>query len=356
MQISSPAVQSDREVGFWDNTLAAFSRAKAIHGCHAYNFRVAGYVIHLEVIGEKLKSFLVPAFLHCQLAGDVSALAPDLAIYAFDTASTGVPMPVPAWDENAYNIKESLAGFGTEYIRAAYNLGSGVFNIQNSETGTGVYWIHDANEHPQFEQSSPLRVQLVWWLRIWDRYFIHGGAIARENSGIILVGRGGSGKSTCCLSCLSRGWQYIGDDYILFGLEPEPTAFNLYQSAKLNVAHLRNHFPQLADTIYDYTTPDQQDKAILMLNDHFPGQIAGECRVKAIVLPKVTAGQSTRLLEIDPQTTIAGLIPSTLHQLPPLPPHDVRKMMQLVNSVPNYRLEICGGPYEIPDVLANLVA
>lgn len=355
MHLSFPAVPPERVVGYWDDTLAAFSRARAIHGSHAFYLNVAGHVIQLEVIGDKLESLLVPALLHCRIAADGPALVPDLTIYAFDTASTGVPMPMPAWTGEAYNRKESLAGFSTEHIRAAYNLGSGVFNIQNSAAGTGVYWIQDAREHPQFEQSSPLRVQFVWGLRAWDRLLIHSGAVARENSGIILVGRGGSGKSTCTVACLNRGWQYIGDDYILFGLVPEPTAYNLYQSAKLNVAHLRRHFPHLAHTIYDYTTPDRQDKAILMLNNHFPGHIAGECRIKAIVLPRVSAGGASRLVEIEPQTTIAGLIPSTLHQLPPVPAEDVRKMMQLVKSVPNYRLEIGGSPHAIPDVLAPLV-
>lgn len=355
MNTSLPTVSNDRVVGFWDDTLSAFLQARALHGAHCYYLYVAGQVLALEVIGDKLESLLVPALLHHRL-DDTSEVVPDLTIYAFDTASTGVPMPGPAWAEDAYNRKESLAGFGTESIRAAYNLGSGVFNIQNAETATGVYWIHDAHDHPQFEQSSPLRVQFVWWLWRSARQLIHGGAVARANNGIVLVGRGGSGKSTCTLACLDRGWQFLGDDYILFGLEPEPTAYNLYQSAKLNVAHFGAHFPHLAETIHDYTTLDRQDKAILMLNDHFPGQIASDCRIRAVVLPKVSVGSGSRLVEIEAQTTLAGLVSSTLHQLPPVPPQYVRKMIELVKSVPNYRLEISGSPHELPDLLAKLIA
>ncbi len=307
------------------------------------------------MIGEKLESLLVPALLHKRIIGDVSTLVPSLMIYAFDTAFTGVDMPVPAWSDDAYNRKESLAGFGTDDIRAAYNIGSGVFNIQNSLTRSGVYWIRDAQDHPQFEQSSPLRVQFIWWLAAFGQQLIHGGAVARGASGVMLVGRGGSGKSTSTVACLESGWQFLGDDYVLFGLEPEPTVYNLYQSAKLNVAHLHTHFPRLSDTIYDYTTSDRQDKAILMLNDYFPGQMVNACTINAIVLPRVTGGQSPRLVEISPQTTLAGLVSSTLHQLPPVPPQYVRKMVQLVNSVPNYRLEIGGSPHEIPNVLARLI-
>lgn len=350
------AALQDRVVRFWEETLAAFFQARALCGCHSYYFGVAGQLIQLEVIGEQLESILVPAFRHCQLDGNRRALVPDLTIHAFDTASTGVSMPQPVWAETAYNGKEALSRFATGSIRGEFSFDSGVFNIQNAATATGVYWIHDAKEHPQYEQSSPLRVQFSWWLRPRDRQLIHGGAVAHENGGVLLVGRSGSGKSTSCLACLKRGWQYLGDDHLLFGLEPEPTIYNLYQSAKLNVAHLRTYFPNLVDAIYNYTTPDQHDKAILMLNDYFPGLIARECRVRAIVLPKVSSGQSSQLMEVHPQTTMAALISPTLIQLPPVPPHDVRKMMQLVKSVPNYRLEIGGSPDGIPDVLAPLVA
>jgi hypothetical protein len=353
----------DRALQFLSDAIAAFKQAESLNegAVHHYRFTIAGQIIRVHIVGTLLNAFLSPALMHHilpDLSPELTVHPPHriLDIYAFDTHRTGVAMPTPMWTESAYNRKETLSGFSTERVKAAFNMGSGVFNLQDTTNGVGIYWIADSSLHPQFEKSSPLRVQLFWWLRQYGRHLIHGGAVSRSTGGLILVGRGGSGKSTSALACLNQGWNYIGDDYILFGLEPEPTAYNLYQSAKLSVAHFAKHFSHLNHIIADYTSPDRQDKAILMLQDRFPDLLMEQCPVRAIILPRVVAANTPRLTPISPQTSLAALLPSTLHQLPPVPPEDVRQMMQLVQLVPNYMLEIGGNPHEIPDMLATLVS
>jgi hypothetical protein len=359
---SSNTPTEDRALQFLSDAVAAFKQAESLNEGVIYNYRftIAGQHIRVHIVGTLLNSLLSPALMHHitpDLSPDMHVHPSDrtLDIYAFDTQGTGVSMPAPTWTESAYTRKETLSGFSTERVRAAFNMGSGVFNLQDTRNGVGIYWIADASLHPRFEKSSPLRVQLFWWLRQYSRHLIHGGAVSRSTGGLILVGRGGSGKSTSALACLNQGWRYIGDDYILFGLEPEPTAYNLYQSAKLNVTHFGKHFSHFNNIIADYTSPDRQDKAILMLQDRFPDLLADQCPVHAIVLPRLAAVDAPRLIPINPQTSLAALLPSTLHQLPPVPPEDVRQMMQLVQRVPNYMLEIGGSPHEIPDTLATLV-
>ena len=50
----------------------------------------------------------------------------------------------------------------------------------------------------------------------------------------LITGSGGAGKSTTALLCLQAGLAYLGDDYVVIALDPVPTAYSLYCTAKLN--------------------------------------------------------------------------------------------------------------------------
>ena len=69
------------------------------------------------------------------------------------------------------------------------------------------------------------------------RCFCTAAAVGQAAGGVLLVGAGGSGKSTCALSCLTSDLLYAGDDYVAVELRPEPRVLSLFCSGKLEPDH-----------------------------------------------------------------------------------------------------------------------
>ena len=63
---------------------------------------------------------------------------------------------------------------------------------------------------------------------------VHAAAVGDESGGVLLVGRGGSGKSTTALSCLGTQVGYLADDYCLVEMVEGPRVHSLYTSGKAN--------------------------------------------------------------------------------------------------------------------------
>ena len=55
---------------------------------------------------------------------------------------------------------------------------------------------------------------LMWW---HDKTFLHAGAVSKNGGAFIFTGGGGVGKTSLVLNFLRRGYEYLGDDWILVG-------------------------------------------------------------------------------------------------------------------------------------------
>lgn len=70
-----------------------------------------------------------------------------------------------------------------------------------------------------FEQRDFLLVTMVSMLRLNDVYGFHGNGLVRDNTGIIITGNSGAGKTTLTHALLSDGWQYLSDDAIALEID-----------------------------------------------------------------------------------------------------------------------------------------
>src|SRR5690606_10227789 len=97
----------------------------------------------------------------------------------------------------------------------------------------------------------------------------HTGAISNGKTAVLLSGKGGSGKSTTTLACLTEGLYYLGEDYSI--LAPGPEVFSIYNSAKWR-PHTRTLFPHYESFIENPSTANTE-KALVYYTDFFPKQI-----------------------------------------------------------------------------------
>jgi hypothetical protein len=170
----------------------------------------------------------------------------------------------------------------------------------------------------------------------------------------MLVGRGGSGKSTSALSCLDSNLLYAGDDYVAVEERPgdRPLVHSLFSSGKLEPGHARRlpHLP--APTLGD----DSEEKVVFYVHDHFPDRTCTQFPLRAVLAPRITG--ETRIVPMSPAAALRALAPSTLLQLHPPDPGAFAGMARLLAAVPAFAFElgpeIAGIPRAIERFLAEL--
>ena len=154
---------------------------------------------------------------------------------------------------------------------------------------------------------------------------------------MLLVGRGGSGKSTTAVACLLDGMMYAADDYVMLRASPEPYASSLYCTAKLDPIQAAR-FPELQPALRGGSAPGE--KVLAFMHAFRPDQVVGGFPVRAVLAPVVTGGSSTTLREMRAAEALAALAPSTVLQLP-IPDASVfGAIADVVRSVPSFRLEL----------------
>ena len=234
-----------------------------------------------------------------------------------------------------------------------FQLGADILCMLDIDRGLALYWCRDAQKIPAYERSAPIRTLIHWWMREHNRQLIHGGAVGTATGGVLLVGRGGSGKSTTALACLDAGFSYVSDDYCLVASRPTPYVYSLYNSAKLKREDI-DRFPNLAPAIQDQPMP-QMDKAVFWLHNHCPEKIEIGFPVHAILWPQVTSRALTSVRETSAATGLRALAASTIFQLPGAGQQDFQNMIRLVKEIPNYVLELGSDITEIPNVVGKLL-
>ena len=182
---------------------------------------------------------------------------------------------------------------------------------------------------------------------------MHGGAVGMRDGGVLLAGKGGSGKSTTVLTCLRSDLLYLADDYCLVSTDPVPYAHSLYCSAKLDPDNL-HRVPHL---MQDLSNRDRltTEKAVFFLFEHWPQKIVSGFPIRAVLLPRIVGGTTTRLRPATPMEGLKALALSTMSQLAGAGLPSLQIMHTLVNRIPCLHLELGTDLAQIPDVISGLL-
>jgi len=341
--------QSSKSVEYFQSVYDLFKSSQQVTGPVERNFRIGGYLIRLSFSGEALLS-LTRALEH--LAVDDHA-TPDLTICLWDSESTGQRMTPRPWQEDDFLARGVIQGYNTERIYTAFQHGSGAVSVLDKERNLAVFWAPDA-KLPYWEYGSPIRAILHWWLLSQGLQLVHAAAVGNSTGGVLIGGKGGSGKSTTALACLESNLSYVGDDYTLLGLDSGPVVHSLYNSAKLNSDHIRR-FPALLSKI---ANPDRlaDEKALLFVNEHHPSKVATRLPVRAILLPRVTGLPETRWKRVSVAMALAALAPSTIFQLPRAGNEALKFLAAFARPLPCFSLEVGTDLSGIPQVIEELLA
>jgi hypothetical protein len=327
-------------------------------------YRIAGLEVKVRCAGALRVSELGLAFGHLK-NGFHPGSDVDLTIHVWDAVSGGGPKNpfLSNYLKEFYSHWDTLCGprgevlaYHTEELPVLYHGGPDIFSIIDVQNRAAYYLKRDASPLPYWEVGSPFRTILHYWLSRQGLQFVHGGAVGSSKGGAILVGKGGSGKSTVSLACLNAGMSYAGDDYCAVQTEGPPYLHSLYSTAKLKGPQDLDRFPHLRGRVWnrDWFTKNG-DKATFFLTEWWPEQMSQGFPLRAVLVPHVTGQRDTELGECSEAQALLALSASTVAQLPMAGAPDLDRLGNLVSGLPRYMLYAGTDLAQIPRVISSIL-
>ncbi|WAT18944.1 hypothetical protein OZN62_05065 [Aurantiacibacter sp. MUD11] len=213
-------------------------------GCEIHDrlIRLNDQLIRLRFAGAALVDLVLPALEHLLVEGE-TAPQPDLTVCLWDEATTGVGMPASPWSTDDFTSRREIHGANGPGVKVAYDMYCGIFSVVSLDDGCAYWWISSPERLPAYERAAPLREILQAWSEHKRGVFVHAAAVGDTSGAILLVGKGGSGKSTTAMAAASAGLRLVGEDYCLLSYRDRtPMVHSLFASAKLT-DHSLSMFP-----------------------------------------------------------------------------------------------------------------
>lgn len=249
-------------------------------------------------------------------------------------------LPTPPWQTTAELAYGEMWVSDGEHLKIKHQPTHQTLMMLDLKSQEAIYWVKDANEVPYYESSAPLRLLLHWWMSSQQKQLLHAAAVGLPNKGILLVGKGGSGKSNTAISCINSELFYAADDYCLLSFENEVRVHSLFATAKLHFEDVERH-PYLESTMHVSSENEVQDeKALFFLYPKFKDRMIASFPVKAVFIPKVTNGKIAKLTPVSASKAYLALAPSTIFQMQGDRRRTHEQISTLVHRVPCYELEL----------------
>lgn len=231
------------------------------------------------------------------------------------------------------------------------------FTLLDIKYSVGVGWVNRADCMQPWERAKPLLAELTVWLTTHGLVGTHGGFVARDGDGVLLVGKGGSGKTTCALTCLQAGFDFFGDDHV----EIEETeggnylCHGIYASTALWPSHALR-FPQLAASEMRGVAITERPKPCFLLPNSVADSFRSPAAVRAIIVPQVSDRIDTEYIPIGKLQALLAIAPSSLiARFPISAKAGLNAMKRLVARVPCFQLQLGSDLQQIPVAIASLL-
>lgn len=323
---------------FFDACCKAFERAAEKSGGEDLWLTIADRLVRLRFAGRVLREFIEPSFRHLR----VEPGKPDAAftVLIWDHDETGEAIPPRPWRPEIEGVLGRVTDFGAPRFAAMVDLGETQVWMHDRDRGIAFLWVRSAMRVPVWDRIHPLRPLLDAWAGTQDLLMIHAGAVGTAHGGALIIGPGGSGKSTTVLAILASGGRSAGDDYVLVRGGNHPVAYSLYGAMRLFENH-RDRFPFLMPHP-DAATPDDSGttKLTSYLSIHRPDAMVGSLPFSAIVMPRPAPGTRTRAHRENGGKALFALAPNTLKQLDPQNAAAFARMAALCRRLPCWRLDL----------------
>ena len=180
----------------------------------------------------------------------------------------------------------------------------------------------------------PFERAIFSWAQKHNLLMLHAAAIGVDGHGVLVVGHGGTGKSTLTCSCLVDGYDFISDDLCLLSAIGPRTVYPIYTNVFLKSDSLIKLPMFRPFEIF----PQQGEKSSFVVGET---RISSSLSVEAVILPQVTDNTEPDIKLDESRKGLAQLVYSTTVQLGRFQETEfVRKLSQRLLGMPVYRFSL----------------
>ncbi len=229
-----------------------------------------------------------------------------LDLYIWDKHTTGIEMPDLPMD---LPFNE-----GWHYDQGRYF--ALALPFQNSSiwldrvNNDAIYYSENLENINLAELSAPFLFIWSAWLSKRNLLVAHAAALQGRRGALLLIGAGGSGKSSTALKSLRSNLTYLADDYCLIKPAPEPTVFSLFSSGKVFIKD-RDLYPELESAVVG----DNGEKVIYQFSPTHRQKLGFGSPITAIMAVSRTASNTTAIVPLSPIASVKRMAPNTLLQV-----------------------------------------
>jgi len=235
-------------------------------------------------------------------------------------------------------------------LTALYNPDFGQWLILDHERREGLLWIGDEALVPPWEQGSPFKTLINWFIAPTSLFMVHAGAAGTPSGGCLLVGQGGSGKSTTVAACFERGMNVCGDDLILVdGQHTDYHAWSLYDSVKLDPASRVKAPGALEAAPYVMCA----GKRLVRYTDVHATGLVRNMPLRAVMRCVIAHRPRTVITPESQAAMLRALAPPTVFLLRGREEQALPKLGRIVRGLPCHRIELGTDPQEAAACLAS---
>lgn len=340
-KLEAPAQPQQSNDAFPERAFIAFERAAQHLGEQRVWLEIAGQFVLLRCAGQAILDAYFPA-----LRGNLTLTHhnADFEICLFESALSGVSLPAHPISLETALPKSERAILHTVQYRAALDVNSEVLQLLEPARRRAIVWQRDTSKSTH-HRAAPLLQTLSWWLERRNCIVAHAAAVGICGTGVLLTGRGGSGKSTTALHCLIAGMQYVSDDYCAVTSDARGwNAYHLYNTGKIASDNLHRLPASVSGQLDDIGI----DKRVIFIE---PGlSVARTLRLTAVIVPQICPGDA-RLEPLSVLKAVQALALSTVFQTLGDDVNRVRLLTQLCRDLPCMSLRLGDDPTVLPQVL-----
>ena len=182
--------------------------------------------------------------------------------------------------------------------------------------------------------NHPFAQAIFLWAQRHEFLMLHAAAVGKNGRGVLIVGHGGTGKSTLACSCLADGFEFISDDYCLLSAAGSRIVYPIYTNVSLNPDSLAG-LPMFKPF---EILPMQEEKSSFTVSETV---IRSALQIEAIILPQISENTEPEIAMDNSSKALAKVIFSTNKQLGRLlDTMFVRKLAQRLLGMPVYRFTL----------------
>ncbi len=182
--------------------------------------------------------------------------------------------------------------------------------------------------------NHPFARVIFLWAQRHELLMLHAAAVGKDGHGVLIVGHGGTGKSTLACSCLADGFEFVSDDYCLLSATDSHIVYPIYTNVSLNPYSI-SKLPMFKPF---EILPMQEEKGAFTVSESL---IKSGLPVEAIIFPRITDNSEPEITTDKSSKALVQVIYSTNKQLGCVfDATFVKKLSQRLWGMPVYRFSL----------------